>query len=239
MEKNEKPVAIDDTQGQVEAVKEELTVDGVDTLKLDAQKEDKMKRKQQRKKKLKSFLIVALVFVIIVGLGIVWLISAGRNDGPVYGDRCASLVTLDSGIFNEVETTMEENSAINDVAISVDCRIIKINIDYVEGTSKESATALASDTLHLLDDSAGYEKTDGGQWSYLLNTHDGRSQYDADFMLTTTNNEDFPIFGAKKAELDLISWTYASIKNQATTDKVLEEAAQDAADAVDDSASTD
>lgn len=208
----------------LDSIKEEKEIDGVTTLKLDAGKDEKMKLKKQRKNDLKKLGIVLLVILVLVVALFAWLIAAGKNDGPVYGDRCASLLSLDTALFDQVETTMEENVNINDVEISVDCRIIKINIDYVEGTIKETATSLAGETLHLLDDGAGYEKEDGSSWTVLLGEYDGRNQYDADFMLTSANNGDFPIFGTKMPKLDAISWTYASVKDQETTDDVLVDA---------------
>ena len=209
---------------ELDEIKEEKEIDGVTTLKLDAGKENKMKLKNMRKSDLKKIGVVVLVIMVIIAAFVAWLIGSGTNNGAVYGDRCASLLSLDTAIFDQVETTMEENTSINDVAISVDCRIIKINIDYVEGTSASTATSLANDTLQMIDDAAGYDQAEGSSWSVLLGMYDSRGQYNADFMLTTTNNEDFPIFGTKMPELDTISWTYASVKDQATTDDVLSNA---------------
>lgn len=209
---------------QLDEIKEEKEIDGVTTLKLDAGKEEKMKLKNMRKNDLKRLGVVLLVIMVVIVAFVAWLIGSGKNDGPVYGDRCASLVSLDTAIFDSVETAMEEDVSINDVAISVDCRIIKINIDFVEGTVKDTATSLAKQTLVMIDDAAGYEAADGSSWSVLLGEYDGRGQYNVDFMLTTTNSEDFPIFGTKMPKLDAISWTYASVKDQTTTDDVLADA---------------
>ncbi len=226
MVKMNKPNSDEDKLG-LDKIKEEKEIDGVTTLQLDAGKEEKMKSKKMRNNDLKKLGAVVLVIMVVIVAFVAWLIGSGKNDGPVYGDRCASLLSLDTAIFDQVETTMEENVNINDVAITVDCRIIKINIDFVEGTIKDTATSLAKETLIMIDDAAGYEAVEGSSWSTLLGEYDSRGQYNVDFMLTTTNNGDFPIFGTKMPKLDTISWTYASVKDQDTTDDVLADAANE------------
>lgn len=183
---------------------------------------DESMPKQKKKFKLKKWQIALLALVAIFIVFIIYIFVATRESGPVYGNRCASLLTLDNSKFAEVEKTIEQQEAINDVKIEVDCRIIKITIDYVDNTPAATAEELAATALHTLDDAMGATKEEGSTYSQLFGKANGKGQYNAEFYLKSNGDSDFPIFGTKHPSSDEISFTGANPSDQETTDKVLE-----------------
>ena len=55
-----------------------------------------MKNKKKRKFKIKKWQIALIAFLSIIIVFVIYVFVAGGNDGPVYGDRCASLIAIDN-----------------------------------------------------------------------------------------------------------------------------------------------
>lgn len=177
---------------------------------------------KKKKKKIRKWPIVLLVFILIITIFIVYVfIAGGNNDGPVYGDRCASLLTIDEDKFTEVKDTVKTNPSINDIDIEVNCRIIKISMNFVDNTTSKDAKQLATDALHTLDDALGHPKEEGKAYSNLLGSANGRGQYNVEFVLTSKGDTDFPIFGTKHPTSDEIGFTGANVIDQEATDRAL------------------
>lgn len=184
---------------------------------------NKNKKSQKNKKKRKfkkRYLLLGFIALIIIF--IVYVFVAGSNDGPVYGDRCASLISIDKSKFNDIEDTIKSDSNINTVEIEVDCRIIKITMNFADDVTGADAKKLATDALHTLDEQMGKEKSNKeSEYSDLLGTANGRGQYNVEFVLTGNGDSDFPIFGTKHPSSDEISFTGTNAVDQETTDSVL------------------
>ena len=116
-------------------------------------KKSKQKKKSNKKKrKFKKRYLLLILLALIIAF-VVYVFIAGGNDGPVYGDRCASLIAIDKDKLNNVEDSIKNsNPSIDTVEIEVDCRIIKITMNFVDNTASDSAKQLATNTLHTLDD---------------------------------------------------------------------------------------
>lgn len=179
----------------------------------------KMKKKKKGKFKIKKWQIALIIFLLLIIGFVVYVFIAGDNDGPVYGDRCASLIAIDETQFDSIETAIEADGNINNVEIEVDCRIMKVSIDFIDNTTTDTAIQLATNALHTIDDSFGQPKADDAVYSELFGTANGRGQYNVEFVLTSNGDTNFPIFGTKQPTSDEISFTGANVKDQAATDR--------------------
>ena len=150
---------------------------------------------------------------------VIYVFVAGGNDGPVYGDRCASLIAIDKSKFTGVEDAIKADPSVNSINIEVDCRIVKISMNFVDNTSSDTAKQLATNALHTLDDTLGENKEEGRAYSNLFTTANGRGQYNVEFVLTSNGDTNFPIFGTKHPNSDDITFTGANVVDQAATDR--------------------
>lgn len=184
-------------------------------------KEDKsMKKKKKGKLKIKKWQIALIAFLSIIIVFVIYVfVAGGNNDGPVYGDRCASLIAIDKSKFSGVEETIKADPNVNTVSIEVDCRIVKISMNFVDNTTSDTAKQLATNALHTLDDTLGEAKEEGRAYSKLFTTANGRGQYNVEFILTSTGDSNFPIFGTKHPNSDEITFTGANVVDQAATDR--------------------
>ena len=180
---------------------------------------NKMKKKKKGKFKIKKWQIALIIFLLLIIIFIVYVFVAGSNEGPVYGDRCASLIAIDETKFDGIEDTIEADGNINSVNIEVDCRIIKISMDFIDNTTSDTAIKLATNALHTLDDSLGETKEEGSVYSNLFGTANGRGQYNVEFVLTSNGDSNFPMFGTKHPSSDEITFTGANVVDQAATDR--------------------
>lgn len=178
----------------------------------------KVRKKRRRLKKRYAILLFLLAVAIVF---VVYVFVAGGNDGPVYGDRCASLIAIDKDKFNSIEDTVKADPNINSINIEVDCRIIKISMNFVDNIISDDAKALATNALHTLDDALGQPKSEGSAYSELLGTANGRGQYNVEFVLMSSGDTNFPIFGTKHPSNDEISFTGANVVDQTATDRAL------------------
>lgn len=136
-----------------------------------------MKNKKKRKFKIKKWQIALIAFLSIIIVFVIYVFVAGGNDGPVYGDRCASLIAIDKSKFTGVEDAIKADPSVNSINIEVDCRIVKISMNFVDNTSSDTAKQLATNALHTLDDTLGENKEEGRAYSNLFTTANGRGQY--------------------------------------------------------------
>ena len=158
---------------------------------------NKMKKKKKGKFKIKKWQIALIIFLLLIIIFIVYVFVAGSNEGPVYGDRCASLIAIDETKFDGIEDTIEADGNINSVNIEVDCRIIKISMDFIDNTTSDTAIQLATN----------------------VGTANGRGQYNVEFVLTSNGDSNFPMFGTKHPSSDEITFTGANVVDQAATDR--------------------
>lgn len=178
-----------------------------------------MKKKKKGKFKIKKWQIALIAFLSIVIVFVIYVFVAGGNDGPVYGDRCASLLAIDKEKFPSVEEAIKADPSVNSISIEVDCRIITITMNFADNTTSDTAKQLATNALHSLDDALGQPKEEGKAYSNLLGTADGRGQYNVKFFLTSNGDSNFPLHGTKHPSSDDIYFTGANVVDQAATDR--------------------
>ena len=71
-----------------------------------------MKNKKKRKFKIKKWQIALIAFLSIIIVFVIYVFVAGGNDGPVYGDCCASLIAIDKSKFTGVEDAIKADPAL-------------------------------------------------------------------------------------------------------------------------------
>lgn len=205
----------------------------IDDAKINGSEDQVVKKGNKKKRKVKIWVIVLLAFIVVILLFLLYIfVFAGNSDGPVYGDRCASLLSIDENRLTQGEAVIEANEQVSDVEIEVSCRTIKMTYTFVDNISTTDAVSITESTLHSFDDAMGQTKEDGETWSQLLNKANGRMQYDIDIILKSNGNDNFPIFGVKHAGVDKITYTGQGVKDQASTDRAVQRQAEvDAANA--------
>lgn len=177
--------------------------------------------KPKRKFKVKKWQIAVIAALIVMIFGAIFLMVFSSNDGkPIYGDRCKSLISIDQKKFTNVISQVKASGTVTDMVIEVNCRTINIKMTFKDGTSAAEATQLATNALHVLDDSQGYEKSSSTVWSKLLSTSDNTNQYHVNFILRS-NGTSFPIFGTKHPANDQITFKTTDAADETTKNSVI------------------
>ena len=204
----------------------------------DEVKEKKVAKPKKKKRKLKIWHVVLTLFVVaVVAFFLYIFVFSGNNNGPVYGERCVKLLSVDNSYFTsirkayknaitQVESQIEQDENIQDVAIKVGCRTIKLTYQLSDNIQVDTAKSLVENSLHTFDDAMGQSKEDGAAWSQLLNKANGRLQYDLEIIVKSNGESDFPLFGTKHAGVDAITYTGQNVKDQASADKAIQRQAE-------------
>lgn len=186
-----------------------------------------LKKTGKKKRKIKVWVIILLAILALIVTFILYVfVFAGNSDGPVYGDRCASVLAIGEDKLSQGEAAIEANEQITDVKIEVNCRTIKMTYTFVDNISSTDAMAITESTLHSFDDTIGEVKEDGATWSQLFNKANGRMQYDVDIILKSNGDTNFPMFAVKHAGVDAITYTGQNVKDQSSTDSALQRQAE-------------
>lgn len=186
--------------------------------------------KKKGKKKIKPIYWMIIVFVAIVALvmGYVWSIS--RNDGPVYGDRCAGMAEIKETAIKTTVDNMKANlDGVSDLSIQVECKTIEIKITMAEGQDGEAAAKATKTILKELDKNVGLPKSnEKKEYSDLLTAANKKdsTKYHVDITIKGVG-EDYPIFGSKHPNSDKINFTYATPRDPDLVDKLHEQQAED------------
>ena len=183
-------------------------------------KEMGMKSSNNSKKKIKTrYIVLGIVAVLVLAFGI-YLYSALKDDGPVYGDRCEGLVTVQKSVLDDtMNEAKSKYSSIASIDIETACKQFKVDIVFNNGTSAKTAEEVSKEVVKILDSKGGQSAYEGSSYSELLNKHNGVKQYEVNFYLTGGNDTDYPIYGTKQAGKDDIGFTLSSVKDQETTNK--------------------
>ncbi|MDD8048127.1 MAG: hypothetical protein PHH04_00860 [Thomasclavelia sp.] len=164
--------------------------------------------------------VLAVCIILVAGFGI-YIFTSGNSSTPIYGKRCAKLLTIKEATMTKIEDNIKTDANVKDISIEKDCRTIKLKLKFVDGVSVADAENYSVTILHQLDDACGYTKATGATWSELFTKANGRYQYNADIQITTEGKtEGFPIFGTKQPKRDVPSFTASTPKSQSTTDSV-------------------
>ena len=150
----------------------------------DEVKEKKVANPKKKKRKLKIWHVVLTLFVVaVVAFFLYIFVFSGNNNGPVYGERCVKLLSVDKNAITQVESQIEQDENIQDVAIKVSCRTIKLTYQLSDNIQVDTAKSLVENSLHTFDDAMEQSKEDGAAWSQLLNKANGRLQYDLEIIV--------------------------------------------------------
>ena len=182
-------------------VKEEEKVAKEDTIEVSTgvQEEIVVKKRRKKNKSNRSENIVLVVLILILlgsfaGIGFLFYkyFYAGVSSNK-YGDRLDGIENypLPSTFHSDVESLYKEESSINKVVTNVQGKIIYIDIDFKEAVKVETAETLASKALEKIGEN-------------------NLTFYDVQFILTYSGdgeNNNFPIFGAKKATSLKVVWS--------------------------------
>lgn len=186
-----------------------------------------VKKGAKKKRKLKIWVVILLAIVAVMVLFLVYILGfSGNGDGPVYGDRCASLLSISNEQLTQGEAAIEANESVTDVNIEINCRTIKLTYTFVDNISADDAMTITESTLHSFDDAIGLNKDEGAAWSQLFNNANGRMQYDVDIILKSNGDAGFPIFGVKHAGVDTITYTSQNVRDQSSADRALQNQAE-------------
>ncbi len=193
-------------------------------------KEEAVKNTKQKKKfRFRLWHGVVLFFVIAVAAFTTWIYIASSNDGPIYGDRCASALAIDSAHISGTTEAIKTMVEVQDAVVEIECTKIKISITFVDNTTSAKAQEIAAIAVGLLDNTVGRPKVDGSNYSDLLTNVEGGNAYDVEIIMRSNGDSDFPIFAQKHPSSDSIYYTGANPANQATTDEIIaNEAEKDA-----------
>ena len=154
----------------------------------DEVKEKKVAKPKKKKRKLKIWHVVLTLFVVaVVAFFLYIFVFSGNNNGPVYGERCVKLLSVDKNAITQVESQIEQDENIQDVAIKVSCRTIKLTYQLSDNIQVDTAKSLVENSLHTFDDAMGQSKEDGAAWSQLLNKANGRLQYDLEIIVKSND----------------------------------------------------
>ena len=163
--------------------------------------------------------MLGIVAVLVLAFGI-YLYSALKDEGAIYGDRCEGLVTVQKSVLDDtVNEAKSKYSSIASMNIETACKQFKIDIEFNNGTSVKTAEEVSKEVVKILDSKGGQSAYEGSSYTELLNKHNGVKQYEVNLYLTGGNDTDFPMYGTKQAGKDEIGFTLASVKDQETTNK--------------------
>ena len=178
-------------------------------------------KKSKGKFKLKKWQIALIVLLVLAIGGGTLLYITGRDDGPVYGERCKGILPLSSSVLKETVTEMKsKHSSIQDMNISIQCKELRFDVKFVAGTKVATAEKIVKEAVKLVDEKAGKNSYSGSSYSELSNYSNKVRQFEANIYMTCDGNSEFPIYGTKLAGKDSFSFTYASIKDKSTYKKV-------------------
>jgi|GEM_PF-272059 len=190
--------------------------DGSD--KIDIKQAAAQQSRKLRIRKGRLFLVVFAVFVLAFGL---YLFLATRENGPVYGDRCEGMLEItDDQKETAIKAVTDKYSDVKSCEMEIACKELKIDITFKKGTSTSYAKKVAKYAVTAVDDAVGREKS--GTYSDLFGTYDGVKQYECDFYLVISDNDDSPIYGTKMASSNKFYWTLSSIKDKDSYNDSLE-----------------
>lgn len=203
------------------------------------------KKGSKSKRKFKPIYVVPITFIVLVLLFAAWLWSSTRENGPVYGSRCAGMIDFPEDVMaSTASQMMSSDSRITALTIAKDCRQIKINMTVSDDTSSQDAAAIAETVLKTLDANAGVSHSNSNSaYSDLFGvlnaeTDDEVTQYHVDFIIQGGADDAFPIFASKHPKSDEIQFTYNAPRDEEVVQEVLGRAEEENASS-DDTATED
>ena len=163
-------------------------------------KEEVVVKKRRRKNKsnksenivLASLIVILLACFVAIGFLFYKYFYAGASSNK-YGDRLEGIENykLSDTLSDDIKGLYSEESSINKVVVNNKGKIIYIDIDFSTSVKIETAESLATKALEKI----GEENLTFYDVQYIL-TYSGEEE-----------NENFPIFGAKKSTSTKVVWS--------------------------------
>ncbi len=155
------------------------------------------RKKKKKSNKTENIVLAALIIILFacfaaIGFLFYKYFYAGASSNK-YGDRLDGIENypLSSTLENDIKSLYSEEKSVNKVVVHVQGKIVYIDIDFSEAVKIETAESLASKSLEKI----GEENLKFYDVQYIL-SYSGEEE-----------NENFPIFGAKKSTSTKIVWS--------------------------------
>ena len=111
--------------------------------------------KEPKKKIQTKYIVLGIVAVLVLAFGI-YLYSALKDEGPVYGDRCEGLVTVQKSVLDDtMNEAKSKYSSIASIDIETACKQFKVDIVFNNGTSAKTAEEVSKEVVKILDSKGG------------------------------------------------------------------------------------
>ncbi len=155
------------------------------------------RKKKKKSNKTENIVLAALIIILFacfaaIGFLFYKYFYAGASSNK-YGDRLDGIENypLSSTLEDDIKSLYSEEKSVNKVVVHVQGKIVYIDIDFSEAVKIETAESLASKSLEKI----GEENLKFYDVQYIL-SYSGEEE-----------NENFPIFGAKKSTSTKIVWS--------------------------------
>ncbi len=155
------------------------------------------RKKKKKSNKTENIVLAALIIILFacfaaIGFLFYKYFYAGASSNK-YGDRLDGIENypLSSTLEDDIKSLYSEEKSVNKVVVHIQGKIVYIDIDFSEAVKIETAESLASKSLEKI----GEENLKFYDVQYIL-SYSGEEE-----------NENFPIFGAKKSTSTKIVWS--------------------------------
>jgi len=155
------------------------------------------KKKKSKSNRSENIVLAVLILILLASFAAIGFLFykyfyAGASSNK-YGDRLDGIENypLPSTLESDIKAVLTEDKNIDKVVVHVQGKIIYIDINFSEAVKIETAESLASKSLEKIGES-------------------NLTFYDVQFILTysgTEENNNFPIFGAKKSTSPKVVWS--------------------------------
>ena len=179
-----------------EKVEEEKTKEVLEGN-LEEKKVVKKKKKSKRSNRSENIVLAVLIVILLASFAAIGYLFykyfyAGASSNK-YGDRLEGIENykLPSSLESDIKAVYSEEKSVNKVVVHTQGKIIYIDIDFSEPVKIETAESLATKSLEKIGE-------------------ENLKFYDLQIILTYSGSEEnnnFPIFGAKKATSTKVVWS--------------------------------
>ena len=177
-------------------------------------------KKKKKKYKFRWGHIIPAILVLVCLIFAFYIYSSTKTNGPVYGQRCQSALTLDESKINAAKDLIQQDASIENVTIEVTCLTVKMDFTMASGVSIEDAKTIATNALATLDSTLGYEKnSEKDTYSKVFSMDGDTRQYDVE-MIIYGDQAGYPIFATKQYKNNDITFTDANVKDQSVVDSI-------------------
>lgn len=178
-------------------------------------------KKVKKQFKFKWYYCIPIIFVLFCLCFAFYIYSSTKNDGPVYGRRCESVIEIDNEKIENAKNVVLEHPAVTAAEINIECMTFEVTMTFSDDVTIADAKAIANIKLQEIDQTLGYVKnSEEDQYSIIFSNNNGVRQYDVEFVLLSSQGG-FPVFGTKQYSKTEVTYTDANAKNQELADELV------------------